>query len=115
MDQRKNIKLSQLDKNTVLELDYYDVVDKILDAANNYKESSEAGINFLLEAEPEDLANFIALEYEPVFIYNSLNTEFGLGLLVGMISSDFDIYRMTSNDEEGSGDLMAKYNDEDLN
>ncbi len=118
---KKEFSLKTIPKNQPILIDYSEVVDIVKEAAETNEVARDYGFNYMLDIDDAKLAKFIEDNYEPTFIYNSLNTDLSLGILLGLISQDYTAYEQneaTYSDENFDGEMHKKpgliYGPEDL-
>lgn len=98
--------LSIAKKGDVLELDYNEVADILIDDIRKHKQTLDGGIYHLLEPERDLIAFLLSDEFSPEVTYNLLNSELGKGILLGMLLESIQVYydQLEASNEDDNRD-----------
>lgn len=95
--------LSKVKKADRVALDMHEVAADLTETVRNNYKVIDASIFELISAEPDLIAFLLNDEFPPHMVYNCLNSDFGKGILIGMlIEAISTYYAMLEQQVEGN-------------
>ncbi len=109
---REREPLAVKNRSEQIVLDYNEVAADLIDVLRLHRRVFDPGVFEIVEPEVQLIAQLLADEFDAVCVWNSLNSDLGKGMLIGLLSESVqNYYTMLENRVEGDNDEEIDLNE----